>query len=188
MVIMAFICLPVFSQHNASDAKPTKAQKKAQKARLQQEKRAQKAIHEGKKRHYQLQDKKTRKRMKKNRRKVDKYSPGKPRSFFYRKQPARCRQVSACLFHAVMPAGSSLQIPSDAHHNKNGIGQHRSKKVPGIAVQRSSFQIKEQNRKYKADSQRNCCQQCSSSVGHKKHVMLRKIKARSITLFSSLLQ
>ncbi len=176
IIMIAFISDPVFSQQGSSETKPTRAQKKAHKARIQQEKKAKKAIHEGKKRHYQLQDKKTRKRMKKNRRKVDKYSPGKPHSFFYREELARPGSVG-CLFHPVMPAGSSLQIPSNCHYNQNRIRQHGTQKEPGITIKSSSFQVKEQNGKQKANGKRDCCEQCSSSVGHIQGVMLQKNKS-----------
>lgn len=69
-------------ESNSKSSKPTKAQRKAEKAKVRQEKKARKAELKGKKRHFMLQDKKTRKRMKKHRKKVDKHFPGKPQSEF----------------------------------------------------------------------------------------------------------
>ena len=57
----------------------TKKQKKAQEKKEQQKQDARKAEIEGRKRHMNLQDKETRKRMKKNRKKGSKYVSSKPR-------------------------------------------------------------------------------------------------------------
>lgn len=73
-------------ESNSKRSKPTKAQRKAEKAKVRQEKKARKAELKGKKRHFILQDKKTRKRMKKHRKKVDKHYPGKPLSDFGQKE------------------------------------------------------------------------------------------------------
>ncbi|MFI5219743.1 MAG: hypothetical protein ACHQNT_09665, partial [Bacteroidia bacterium] len=67
--------LVLAGQENTSQ---TKAQKKAEKKETQRMEKSRKADIKGKKRHYKIQDRKTRKRMKKHRKQVD-------RSFVYNK-------------------------------------------------------------------------------------------------------
>lgn len=73
-IFLCIVPLLIFAQDNS---KSTKAQKKADKKEKERLKKDRKADLEGKKFHYKIQDKATRKRMKKNRKKVDHYSPYK---------------------------------------------------------------------------------------------------------------
>ncbi len=68
----------------AQEAKATKAQKKAEKKKEQKIAKSRKADLKGKSRHYKLQDKKTRKRMKKHRKRVNQHYPGDRPGFFKR--------------------------------------------------------------------------------------------------------
>lgn len=82
LLIFIFILPLVCAAQENSTA--TKAQKKADKKKEKQEANKRKSELKGKKFHYQIQDKATRKRMKKHRRKVDHgYPSGKP-GFFKR--------------------------------------------------------------------------------------------------------
>jgi hypothetical protein len=72
IVFLWMMPMLIFAQDNS---KPTKAQKKADKKKEQQLKQKRKDEIAGKKFHYKIQDKKTRKRMKKHRKHVDKSAP-----------------------------------------------------------------------------------------------------------------
>ena len=89
LIFLLAVPLIAFAQDNSSQ---TKAQKKAEKAKEKKLSEERKADLKGKQFHYKIQDKATRKRMKKNRRKVDhNYAGEKPPGFFKRlfgkKQP-----------------------------------------------------------------------------------------------------
>jgi len=70
--------------HGFAQDKATKAQRKADKKQEQRIERDRKADLKGKKRHYKLQDKKTRKKMKRHRRRVNQNYPSDKPGFFRR--------------------------------------------------------------------------------------------------------
>lgn len=78
---MLFVMLMLFSFSALAqeEQKMTKKQKKAHEKKEQQKQDARKAEIEGRKHHLKLQDKQTRKRMKKNRKKGSGYVSSKPR-------------------------------------------------------------------------------------------------------------
>lgn len=82
-LLMVLLILPIltFAQENSS---ATKAQKKADKKKQERIEKSRKADLKGKKRHYKIQEKETRKRMKKHRRKVDHTYPSRRPGFFKR--------------------------------------------------------------------------------------------------------
>jgi Ni/Co efflux regulator RcnB len=74
-----FLLLSVAVAFAQEEQPMTKKQKKAHEKKEQQKQDARKAEIEGRKRHMKLQDKETRKRMKKNRKKGSNYVSRKPR-------------------------------------------------------------------------------------------------------------
>lgn len=74
--ILMLLSIPAVAQE---EQKMTKKQKKAHEKKEQQNQDARKAVIEGRKQHLKLQDKKTRKRMKKNRKRGSSYISSKPR-------------------------------------------------------------------------------------------------------------
>jgi len=78
---LLFLVLMLFSLGSFAqeEQKMTKKQRKAHEKKEQQKQDARKAEIEGRKHHLKLQDKKTRKRMKKNRKKGSGYVSSKPR-------------------------------------------------------------------------------------------------------------
>jgi len=84
-LLLAAAILAATSVHAfAQEAKATKAQKKVEKKKEQRVERDRKSDLKGKKRHYMLQDKKTRKKMKRHRRRVNKNYPSDKPGFFRR--------------------------------------------------------------------------------------------------------
>lgn len=80
LIIVMLVPLFVFAQ---DDPKPTKKQKKAEQKKEQRKQDAKKSELRSKKQHLNIQDKKTRKRMKKNRKKGSVYVSRRP-GFFSR--------------------------------------------------------------------------------------------------------
>ena len=82
-VLLLLLIFPLFAfaQENSN---ATKAQKKAEKQEIKRKEKARKADLKGKQRHYKIQDRKTRKRMKKHRRQVNSIYIGERPGFFKR--------------------------------------------------------------------------------------------------------
>ena len=79
--VMLFSLPPAMAQESS---KATKAQKKAERKKEQKLAKSRKAGLKGKQRHHKLQDKKTRKKMKRHRKRVNRHYPGDKPGFFRR--------------------------------------------------------------------------------------------------------